>query len=140
MRLQDIIDELRREYAHVEFLWITAPTERCGITLLQRMFNAGKEAIIYGENTYLLYGLPVRLIGKFGVFESDRVVSKYHSQSQDAAKRFNQSPGIDGTLLSPDYAAYVKQVLGEFYRLCEFFQAESRKRGFGFWGIRAFSD
>src|SRR5205823_5051355 len=102
-RIDDVIDALRREYAHVKFLWITAPTPRCGITLLQRMFNAGEEAIIYGENSFLLSGLPGSLAE---MFMSPGFAVMSRKAEETAEKFFAGNRGMDGTTLWPDLAAY----------------------------------
>ena len=62
MELYSIVDELRHKYARIQLCLITAPTERCGITLIQRMINAGGECVIYGENPWLFFELPNLLL------------------------------------------------------------------------------
>ena len=39
-------------------VFITAPTARNGVTLVQRLLNSSKQIIVYGENTDFMSVLP----------------------------------------------------------------------------------
>lgn len=126
-----LIDELRREYAHLKFILITAPTERCGITLFQRMFNAGGQCLIYGENSWLLYRLPAMLL------HENRFYSIKEPRVREFQRRFFfENRGLDGTLLFPNYPIYTKEVLRQFYRLLECYHTDSLRHGVKYWGMK----
>jgi hypothetical protein len=132
MTLQAIIDELRQEYRHVGFFFVTSPTERCGITLLQRMINATGSAIIYGENGFLLFKFTHQLID----YLDDKFDLKVSTTRSASEQFYGGNRGMDGTQLFPDFEKYAKEVLRTFYRLMEFYQIQSKNKGFDIWGIK----
>jgi hypothetical protein len=131
MEFDDIVSELRDEYKHIEMILITSPTERCGVTLVQRMFNAGHHSIIYGENYFVLFKMPVLFTERAKAFSRRcEIVSSTLNEFMSGAR------GIDASALQPNYASYIKERLRLFYKMLEFYQTESRTLGFAHWGFK----
>jgi hypothetical protein len=126
-----LIESLKEEYAHLDPIIILAPTPRCGASLLQRIVNAGGEAIIYGENLYLTEHLPRGVCDVIARHDSKSEVTDlmterflYGDRSRDAAALF------------PDYMRYAESVLRQFYQLLDFYRQESAQYGLNHWGIK----
>jgi len=132
MEFSEVIAGLREEYSHLRFILVTSPSPRCGVTLMQRMINAGGQCVIYGENMYFLYKLPSATFG-YGV----EGFSKKVEITRDTADRFfGGHRSMDASTLFPDYVRYVRENIRSFYRLVELYQEESQMRGANCWGIK----
>ncbi len=127
----ELVDSLKDEYSHLCPIVILSPTQRCGATFMQRLFNAGGQSLIYGENFYLTEVLP-RHIGDM-LRHFDRKVN----MTEKVFNRFMDGErGMEGTALFPDYRLYAEQVLMQFYQLLDFYHQESLRHGFTHWGIK----
>jgi Sulfotransferase family len=129
MEFSDVIAELREEYSHLRFILITSPSPRCGVTLIQRMINAGGQCVIYGENNFLMFKLPTTMLSFLDPY-------KLEATRKTADRFFGGHRNIDATALYPDYVRYVRENIRFFYRLVEFYQEESQMRGANCWGMK----
>jgi hypothetical protein len=125
------IDHYRNKYRHICPIVILAPIQRCGSTLLQRMINAGGEAIVYGENFYLAENLP-RSVGDI----AGSMQQKTALTAPTMEKFLGGDRGIDATTLFPDYPKYAALVVKSFYEILDLYQEESEAKGFKTWGLK----
>src|SRR5262245_56783920 len=131
MEFDDVIAGLRKEYSHLRFILITSPSPRCGVTLIQRMINAGGQCIIYGENMYFLFKLPLATFGF-----AERFPYKLEVTQKTADRFFYGHRDMDASTLFPDYVRNVRENIRFFYRLLELYQEDSQMRGANCWGIK----
>lgn len=125
------IEQFKRKYRHIRPIVILAPIQRCGSTLLQRMINAGGEAVIYGENFFLSESLP-RSVGEI----AGNVDQKTAITAPTMEKFLSGDRGMDATTLFPDYPKYAALVAKNFYEILDLYQKESEAKGFRHWGIK----
>lgn len=106
-------------------------TQRCGTTLLQRLFNATRRAVIFGENFYFLQTLPGS-IRKLHIDAQKRAdaTAQYRSLLTDTSVDFEASS------LFPDYMKYLEVTRSGFYAICQFYQAQAAEMGFSRWGLK----
>jgi hypothetical protein len=131
MEFSDVIAGLREEYRHLRFILVTSPLPRCGVTLMQRMINAGGQCLIYGENAYLTFKLPSQLF-----WFAERFPDKVEATRNTMERFFGGHRNMDATAFFPDYVRYVRENIRSFYRLVEFYQRESQMRGANSWGMK----
>ncbi len=130
--LRQLIAETKAKYpkAHIPFM-VIAPTQRCGTTLLQRMLNAAGDAIVFGENFYMLEQLPAML---------GNVVNQYEKKIEVTQATFesylSSGGGVDATALFPDYIPYSATAISALYELVSLYTEFSLSRGQLSWGIK----
>ncbi len=109
---------------------IIAPLPRCGSTLLQRLINSTRQAIIYGENFFLLDRVPDGLadLHRHGAWKSQ------HSKA--VMDRFMAGEDLDGTALYPDHPAFLAAARDSFYSMIRYYERTSARFGFARWGIK----
>ncbi len=112
-------------------VFVTAPTARNGITLVQRLLNSSRQIIVYGENLNFIAALP-RL-----VHSSVQV----HNERRDefaAARRQFLEQAADGwtSNLWPDPQPLMLAAFEAFYRAAVVYQQCSQQYGFMRWGIK----
>jgi hypothetical protein len=110
---------------------VVAPMPRCGSTLLQRLINSSRRAIIYGENFYLLDRVPDALAD----LHSNELAKR--AQSDAVMQRLLAGHAdIDGTALYPDHKAFLAAARDSFYHVVRHYDATSRRLGFARWGLK----
>jgi hypothetical protein len=130
-KVQSILETIRAQNRDLDPIIILAPTQRCGTTLLQRAMNAGGDAIIVGENFFLLEKFPMNVANCFtGEFEKRKIV--------EATKQefLAGNTGIDGSALFLGYEDYLHKVAGDFYGLLRHYKDAAAKHGFKAWGFK----
>ena len=110
---------------------IVAPMPRCGSTLLQRLINSSRRAVIYGENFFLLDRLPDMLAD-----QHDHATWKQRHSDALMGQLLSGQADIDGTSLFPDYRAYLAAIRQSFYHIIRHYDATSGRLGFERWGIK----
>jgi hypothetical protein len=130
MPLQSVVEDLRRQYRHLRFCFVTAPTERCGITLVQRILNTGRDTIIYGENPWLLYKFPTFLMAHC----DDHFDEKKRVTDATRHTFLSGHRAMDATALFPP--TLTRETLRQFYHLLQSYQEDSEQHGAILWGMK----
>jgi len=131
VKLEEIIKELQDQHKNLKPILVLAPVQRCGTTLLQRAINAGGEAIIYGENFFMLEMHPFNIGAPVKDYESKVTITSSVTEAFLAGKR-----DIDATALFPDYQKYVQIVLNMFFAPIRQYDEYSEKNGYKNWGLK----
>lgn len=127
----DLISHLTDEYRHLDPLIIIAAERRSGASQLQRLVNAGGEAIIYGENPYISDTMPR------DIRHTVRGFDKKHAVTGDALRAFLKGDRETYTdTLYPHYELYAEHVLRQFYELLDFYRQQSIQHGLHEWGMQ----
>lgn len=115
---------------NMEPVFVTAPTGRNGITLLQRLLNSSKQIIVYGENNYLVNGLPRQLLQFIQMLNSKE-------EFDDALDVF-LNDNLDGwtSNLWPDVTGYVSTAIENAYQFYDYYSNFSKENNFYQWGIK----
>lgn len=129
--LRNLIDSFHERYADIAPIMVTAPTQRCGSTLLQRAINAGEEAVIYGENFFLVEKMPTILSQPLRGYES-----KVELTDNTSKAFFDGNTGMDATALFPPFVQYCETLLDQYYALMKFYAEEAKKKGRDRWGLK----
>lgn len=131
--LADLIKDIKGQYLSSDIfpIIIAAPTQRCGTTLLQRAINSGKDAIIYGENFFLLEKYPYLIGGGLQNFEEKSDITKSVFSAFESGKA-----GVDATALFPDFYEYSKKTVESLYLFMEHYADHAKNSGFKHWGIK----
>ena len=129
--LSSLIRDVKNENSSISPVIIAAPTQRCGTTLLQRAINSGKEAIIYGENFFLLEKYPYLIGGGLQNFEEKSDITEAVSKAFDSDRA-----GVDATALFPDYYEYSRKTIESLYLFMNHYQKHAQKNGYNIWGIK----
>ncbi len=129
--LAALVAEYQAAHAGDAPLMVLAPTQRCGSTLLQRALNATERAVVYGENFYLVEMRPPQLMVPLDAFDRKRRFTALTAQ-----RFFQGGADIDATALFPDFDAYGRLLLGDFYGLLRFYRQDAEKRGRSGWGLK----
>jgi hypothetical protein len=109
---------------------IIAPLPRCGSTLLQRLINSSKRAVIYGENFYLMDGLPE------GLADLHNKAAWKGRHTKAVMDRLLAGEDVDGTALFPDHPAFLAAARQGFYLIIRHYAQTSRQLGFARWGLK----
>jgi tetratricopeptide (TPR) repeat protein len=112
-------------------LIISAPTERNGVTLLQRLLNSTRQIIVYGEDTYFFKSMP----------EMIRTRQSLHDTGGPAAagvlKQFcEETTEFWSSNLWPDTRLYAETMRDCFNRVAQVYAATAKHYGFKRWGIK----
>ena len=129
--LQEFLQAARGEMAAHEPIIICAPTQRCGSTLLQRVFNRGGEAVIYGENFFLLENMPETIEAPLRALQHRIDVT-----NRTEAAFYGGNKGVDATTLFPDYRGYITQVLSSYLQILEYYRLTTEEKGGSRWGLK----
>ena len=112
-------------------VFITAPTARNGVTLLQRLINSSKQMIVYGENTNFMSVVPKL------VHSSVQVHNERGAEFQEARKQFLEQTTEGWTSnLWPDPQPLMMVAFEAFYKSVLVYQQCSEKYGYQRWGIK----
>ena len=112
-------------------VFITAPTARNGITLLQRLLNSSRKIIVYGESLDFMATLP-KLVHTTVRVNTDLSVEFAH-----ARKQFLEQTTEGWTSnLWPDPAPLMMIALEAFYKAAKSYQQSSEQYGYQRWGIK----
>jgi hypothetical protein len=109
---------------------IIAPLTRCGSTLLQRLINSTRQAIIYGENFFLLNRIAE------GLVNIHRNAQWKTQHCQALMERFLAGEDIDGSALFPDHAQFLAITRRGFHEIVRHYEVTSRGLGFARWGLK----
>ncbi len=109
---------------------IVAPMPRCGSTLLQRLVNSTRRAIIYGENFYLLDRLPD------GLADLHRDAERKTRYSRLMMDRLLAGEDVDGTALYPDHESFLGAARETFYHMIRHYDRITKRYGFERWGLK----
>lgn len=112
-------------------VFITAPTARNGVTLLQRLLNSSRQIIVYGENQYLMEALPASVHNARGIHEQGG------AEIRATRDRFlHETTEFWSSNLWPDTGAYFAQTVQAFQGFLDLYQRCSQEYGFSRWGIK----
>ncbi|MFG0248840.1 MAG: sulfotransferase family protein [Phycisphaeraceae bacterium JB051] len=112
-------------------VFITAPTARNGVTLLQRLINSSKQMIVYGENTNFMSVVPKL------VHSSVQVHNERSAEFNEARKQFLEQTTEGWTSnLWPDPQPLMMVAFEAFYKSVLVYQQCSEKYGYQRWGIK----
>lgn len=113
---------------------ITAPTARCGTTLLQRLINSSRQAIIYGENAHFTETAPTALYAALQFMVADPAA---HAAMEAARNRLaDGETEFWSNAALPPMMVYGALMIDAFYRAIDFYDADARKGGFEIWGMK----
>lgn len=112
-------------------IFITAPTARNGITLLQRLINSTKQAVIYGENTHLVHHLPSLVHQNV---EAHQTLGPTLEQTLAHFRGGNTE--FWSSALHPGTEAMMMASFQWFYHALSIYDQRSRAMGFARWGIK----
>ena len=112
-------------------LFITAPTARNGVTLLQRLVNSSRKMIVYGENMNFMSSLP-KLVHSSVQVHTDR------TEEFDAARKQFLEQTTEGwtSNLWPEPQPFMMIAFEAFYKSAATYQQLSEKYGYQRWGIK----
>lgn len=112
-------------------LFITAPTARNGVTLLQRLVNSSRKMIVYGENLNFMSVLPKL------VHSSVQVHTERTAEFDVARKQFLEKTTEGWTSnLWPEPQPFMMIAFEAFYKSAATYQQLSEKYGYQRWGIK----
>lgn len=112
-------------------LLIVAPTQRCGTTLLQRLFNSTRHIIVYGENFVITEKIPRLLLGAHA--NSDVKTKNVRFALE---KILSGEVDFDSSMLFPDYEGYLRVHEKNFRNFLAFYETCSKRYGFSRWGLK----
>jgi len=112
-------------------IFITAPTARNGITLLQRLVNSSRRAVIYGENTHLVHQLPSLVHQSVEAHQTlgpklDQTLAHFQSGNTEFWSS-SLHPGTEPMMMAS---------FQWFYHAASIYEAKSRAMGFARWGVK----
>ncbi len=117
--------------AQFQPVFITAPTARNGVTLLQRLLNSSRQIIIYGENKHFCEMLPNV------VHTAHHIHLNSHQQMEATRQRFlNETTEFWSSGLWPDTKMYLDLSVRVFRQFAQLYQACSEQYGYKRWGIK----
>ncbi len=112
-------------------VFVTAPTARNGVTLLQRLLNSSRQIIVYGENAHFCEHLPA------AVCEMLRIQRTAAQTQAESRRRFLQETTEFWTSnLWPDAEAYLNQTLATFQDFARLYATCTKRYGYNRWGIK----
>lgn len=112
-------------------LFITAPTARNGVTLLQRLVNSSRQMIVYGENLNFMSVLPKL------VHSSVQVHTERTAEFEAARNQFLKQTTEGWTSnLWPEPQPLMLVAFEAFYKSALAYQQCSEKNGYQRWGIK----
>lgn len=112
-------------------IFITAPTARNGITLLQRLLNSSRKAVIYGENVHIVHQLPSL------VHQAVEAHQTLGPKLDQTLAHFQQG-GTEfwSSALHPGTEPMMMGSFQWFYHALSIYDAKSRAMGFARWGVK----
>jgi len=112
-------------------IFITAPTARNGVTLLQRLLNSSGRCVVYGENVTLTCTLPQ-------ICQSESDTHRRLGEALRASReRFlREGPEYWSSDLWPDHERFMLLMFGSFFRAIEHYEEQAAADGFERWGIK----
>lgn len=111
--------------------FITAPTARNGVTLLQRLVNSSRKMIVYGENLNFMSVLPKL------VHSSVQVHTERGAEFDEARKQFLEQTTEGWTSnLWPETQQLMMVAFEAFYKSAATYQQLTEKYGYPRWGIK----
>ena len=116
-------------------VFITAPTARNGVTLVQRLLNSSKQIIVYGENTDFMSVLP-KLVHSTVKVHTDQSEIFAHARKQF----FEQTTEGWTSNLWPDPQIFMVLAFEAFNKAAAAYQQSSEQYGYQRWGIKNPSD
>ena len=112
-------------------VFVTAPTARNGVTLIQRLLNSTRQIIVYGENLTLMSTLPSSVHSNVFFFNTAG------AELKESRERFLSGDSEYWTSnLWPDVEAFMLQLFDAFYRGVTLYDESSKRDGFQRWGIK----
>lgn len=115
--------------ATLEPLFIVSPAARCGITLLQRLFNSTGQALIFGENAFLMAQLPAHVIEM-----GNRDLTAQFDQARE--RLLAGEYDFWSSSIWPNTGRWQQGVLESILRLLGIYQREAEQAGRSRWGIK----
>jgi hypothetical protein len=123
--------DLARYVQQLTPVFITAPTARNGVTLLQRLLNSSRKMIVYGENLNFMSVLPKL------VLSTVKVHTERTAEFDAARNQFLQQTTESWTSnLWPDSQPFMLIAFEAFYKAVEAYQKCSEQYGYLRWGIK----
>ncbi len=129
--VEDLLSHFRDKYSHINPIMITAPTQRCGTTLLQRAINSGGEAVIYGENFMLLEMMAYNLGTSIYDLENKTTICRSTSEAFWGGKK-----NVDATALFPDFEEYINVLFDSYFAIFEQYDSYTKSNGVQNWGFK----
>lgn len=112
-------------------IFITAPTARNGITLLQRLINSTRQAVVYGENVHLVHQLPTL------VHQSVEAHQTLGAKLDDTLRRFQAGDTeFWSSALHPGTEPMMMASFQWFYHALSVYDGKSKAMGFARWGVK----
>lgn len=122
---------LPAEVTKLQPVFVTAPTARNGVTLVQRLLNSSRRIIVYGENNHLCESLP-SLAEAFCSIQAT-----FGEQFDQAREKFlRETTEFWTSNLWPDARPFVDLGVDTFCRAVMLYERGSRECGFARWGIK----
>jgi hypothetical protein len=121
---------VKNEIINMEPVFVTAPTGRNGITLIQRLLNSSHDIIVYGENSHLVSVIPHQV---------NAIIPFMNNKKElDQAFEHFRNGNVEGwtSNLWPGVMRYVGITLENAYRYYEYYAEFSKDNGFSQWGIK----
>jgi hypothetical protein len=110
---------------------ITAPTARNGITLIQRLLNSTRQAMIFGENRQFVQTLPTLTITNYVNHQQG------HAELEASRQKFlNETTEYWSSNLWPDSGRYMMLTFEMFYKAAMIYRQTAQECGFKHWGIK----
>jgi hypothetical protein len=112
-------------------VFVSAPTPRNGVTLLQRLLNSSRQIIIYGENKHICELMPAV------VHMANAVHRTSHAEKEETLRRFlTETTEFWSSGLWPDTKLYLDLSVEVFKSYFKLYDSCSRHYGFERWGIK----
>ncbi|MEQ8844067.1 MAG: sulfotransferase [Phycisphaerales bacterium] len=112
-------------------VFITAPTARNGVTLIQRLFNSSRRIAVYGENLILMDRLP--MLVHTTVFQHKACAEEI----RDSRRKFlEETTEYWSSNLGPDTEESMLLMFDSFYRHVKMYDDTARRDGFDRWGVK----
>lgn len=116
-------------------VFVTAPVERCGSTLIQRLINSSRRILVYGENPHFCEAAPLALHGIVRALVGDqRSHEALLAEARDRVRRGDTEFWSNSLL--PSTTEYARIMLDAFYRAAAHYEADAATLGFPRWGVK----
>lgn len=115
-------------------VFVTAPVERCGSTLVQRLLNSSRQIAVYGENPHFCEIAPATLYGIAQAARPDRPGAALMEAARERVRSGDTEFWTNSFL--PPTAAYAEIMLDAFYRAAAHYEADAAALGFDRWGVK----
>jgi hypothetical protein len=127
----DVLDTPPKNLIEFSPIFVTAPTQRCGTTLLQRLLNSSNKVVIFGEDTILSSVLPDILHATFR-----RLQFQEEEISQNREKFKNETKDFWSNGLLPESNELHEATLGYVKNLMETYEKSAEKLACKTWGSK----